>query len=62
MLDQSFDGDWTAVDGEGAYRLEVQSAPTEVEGLHAAQVSVWAEQDVLFSIEIAWQGEGKSNG
>ena len=62
VLDQSFDGDWTAVDGEGAYRLEVQSAPTEVEGLHAAQVSVWAEQDVLFSIEIAWQGEGKSNG
>lgn len=62
VLDQSFDGDWAAVDGGGEYRLEVQSAPTEVEGLNAALVRVWADQDTLFSIEIAWQGEGNGNG
>lgn len=56
-LEQSFDEAWSAVEGEGAYRLEVQGTPTGVEGLNAALVRVWAEEDLLFSVEIAWQGE-----
>lgn len=62
---QDFDKDWAPVEQEaGVYRLDVQSVPTEVDGLNVALVAVVAEEesDVLFSVEVAWQGGLEHNG
>ena len=65
VLWQDFDRDWAPVEQEaGVYHLDVQSVPTEVDGLNAALVAVVAEEesDVLFSVEVAWQGGLERNG
>lgn len=57
LLWLDYDEDW-APDPEGVYRLTAQGMPGEMPGLCLARVAVEGEDgEVLFSINIAWQGE-----
>lgn len=59
-LRQEFDEDWQPVE-RGVYRLEAEELPTEVSGLVAAYVHVETVRrgggELLFGLEVAWQGE-----
>jgi hypothetical protein len=55
-----YDEDWSPVSTDGAsYRLTAQGVPSSTPGLAMAQIQVVSDdgtdQDVLFSLEIAWQ-------
>ena len=62
VLYQEFDEDWNPVD-YGVYRLDAEGVSTRVPGLKAVRVTVMKgfnvgqEMEVLFDIEISWQGE-----
>ncbi|MBR2062204.1 MAG: hypothetical protein IJ969_02705 [Anaerotignum sp.] len=52
--------DWEEVDGiyymeEEGYRVQVQTAETEISGLQKVKLQVWQEEEVLFEIPVAWQ-------
>ena len=59
LLWMDYDENWNPFPG-GVYRLTAQGVPTEVPGLWTARVSVTedGQEAPLFSVEIAWQGEG----
>jgi type II secretory pathway pseudopilin PulG len=61
-----YDEDWNPVSGETyAYRLTAQTVPADTAGLVTVQIQVsTAEEtpDVLFSLDVAWQGEVDSHG
>ena len=52
--------DWEEVDGiyymeEEGYRVQVQTAETEISGLKKVRLQVLQEEEVLFEIPVAWQ-------
>ena len=62
VLYQEFDEDWNPVD-YGVYRLDAEGVSTQVSGLNKVRVAVMkgcnvgGGMEILFDIEIAWQGE-----
>ncbi|MBR2852661.1 MAG: hypothetical protein IKB91_09805 [Anaerotignum sp.] len=52
--------DWEEADGiyymeEEGYRVQVQTAETEISGLQKVRLQVLQEEEVLFEIPVAWQ-------
>ena len=52
--------DWEEADGiyymeEDGYRVQVQTAETEISGLQKVRLQVLQEEEVLFEIPVAWQ-------
>ena len=62
-----YDGDWNVVEDDGSsdvYRLMAHGRPASVDGLQLA--NIWAIEvdsgEELFSMSVAWQEVGGSNG
>lgn len=62
VLYQEFDENWNPV-AYGVYRLDAEGVSTQVSGLNKVHVAVMKgynvgqKMEILFDIEIAWQGE-----
>lgn len=57
LLWEEYDKNWNS-DSEGVYRLTAQEVPTDITGLYSARVAVEYEEETLFELTVAWQGEG----
>jgi len=60
VLMANFDEDWN-MGADGVYHLTAQAVPSDIPGLYSACVTVEHENDVLFELTVAWQGEGIAN-
>lgn len=61
LLWMDYDEDWNS-DPDGIYRLTAQGLPSGTPGLNLARVAVDQDGEVLFELEIAWQGEVTAGG
>ena len=61
LLWMDYDEDWNSA-SNGTYLLTAQGLPSDTPGLNLARVAVDQDGEVLFELEIAWQGEVGSGG
>lgn len=61
ILQADYDGEWNIVP-VGIYRLTAQEVPGEAPGLYTVRVTAENEDEILFSINVAWQTEVSGNG
>nr|WP_325300567.1 hypothetical protein [uncultured Oscillibacter sp.] len=61
LLQADYDSAWELC-SSGVYHLTVQAVPSGVPGLNQVRAAVEADGEVLFSLDVAWQGEVDTHG